>query len=49
MGLGLFIARAIMTAHRGRIWVESRPGQGARFCLSFPRPVSAAPPPPPRA
>jgi K+-sensing histidine kinase KdpD len=34
-GLGLTICRAIVTAHRGRIWLENRPGGGAivRFTL----------------
>ena len=29
MGLGLFMARSIIEAHRGRIWVENSPGGGA--------------------
>jgi two-component system OmpR family sensor kinase/two-component system sensor histidine kinase BaeS len=32
-GLGLAIARRIIEAHHGRIWVESQVGQGA--CFSF--------------
>ncbi|MBI3965109.1 MAG: PAS domain S-box protein [Chloroflexi bacterium] len=40
-GLGLAICREIVTAHNGKIWVESAGlGQGARF--SFTLPVSAA-------
>ena len=35
-GLGLFIARGIVEAHRGRIWVRSVPGQGATFSFSLP-------------
>jgi signal transduction histidine kinase len=27
LGLGLYIARALMEAHGGRIWPEIRPGQ----------------------
>lgn len=37
IGLGLAIARGIIEAHEGRIWVESRPGAGARFCFALPR------------
>lgn len=36
-GMGLTIAREIVRAHRGRIWVESEPGKGARFLFSIPR------------
>jgi PAS domain S-box-containing protein len=35
-GLGLFIARALVEAHGGRIEVASTPGQGARFTVVFP-------------
>ncbi|MBN2470272.1 MAG: GAF domain-containing protein [Anaerolineae bacterium] len=38
MGLGLSIARALVQAHAGRLWVESPgQGQGATFILSLPR------------
>jgi len=36
LGLGLVIARAIVDAHGGRIWVESVEGAGARFCFTLP-------------
>jgi signal transduction histidine kinase len=35
-GLGLFIAKGIIDAHGGRIWVESEPGQGASFYFTLP-------------
>lgn len=36
-GLGLYLARAIVEAHAGRIWVESPVGTGAAFLFSLPR------------
>jgi PAS domain S-box-containing protein len=35
-GLGLFLARAIVEAQGGRIWVESATGRGARFSFTVP-------------
>jgi signal transduction histidine kinase len=36
LGLGLYIARAIVEAHGGKIWVESRRGAGATFRVQLP-------------
>jgi K+-sensing histidine kinase KdpD len=36
-GLGLPIARAIVEAHGGRIWVESKAGEGTTILFSMPR------------
>jgi PAS domain S-box-containing protein len=35
-GLGLFIARGLVTAMGGRIWVESREGEGSTFAVALP-------------
>ncbi|MBI3542527.1 MAG: PAS domain S-box protein, partial [Deltaproteobacteria bacterium] len=36
LGLGLFIVRKIVEAHRGSVRVESAPGHGARFTVELP-------------
>ncbi|WP_437939509.1 sensor histidine kinase [Sorangium sp. So ce341] len=41
-GLGLYIAKGIVDAHKGRIWVESEVGRGARFYVTLPLAEPAA-------
>lgn len=40
-GLGLAIAKEIIHMHRGKIWVESSPGEGANFVFTLPKDVRA--------
>jgi signal transduction histidine kinase len=43
MGLGLAIARRLVLAMSGKIWVESEPGAGCKFCFILPLlPASSA-------
>lgn len=36
-GLGLYLSRAIVEVHNGRIWVDSNYSEGAKICFSLPR------------
>jgi len=41
-GLGLAICHEIVTAHKGRIWAENRPGGGAVFSFEIPLSMETA-------
>jgi signal transduction histidine kinase len=42
LGLGLYIAHEIVIRHGGRMWLESRTGQGSTFYFSLPSATAAS-------
>jgi signal transduction histidine kinase len=36
IGIGLSLVREIVTGQKGKVWVESQPGQGSRFHITLP-------------
>lgn len=37
IGLGLFICKGIIEAHKGKIWIEEKEGNGARVAFTLPK------------
>lgn len=44
-GLGLAIVKGIVDQHKGRIWLDSQPGQGSTFTVMLPAQASEQPAP----
>jgi signal transduction histidine kinase len=43
LGLGLYIAKAVVDAHGGTIWFTSSPGRGTTFSFTLPRDLVGVP------
>lgn len=42
-GIGLYVTKALVQAHGGRIWVESQPNRGSTFMVVLPLGTSLPP------